>query len=84
MVYLQTKNRDSGQKKEIGSKSALSQSSRRPLVEEAGRLHSVQTDKNSEVQQPPKLEFRRGREAEAVWALQQSSCFAESKNRCAA
>ena len=66
MVYLQTKNRDSGQKKEIGSKSALSQSSRRPLVEEAGRLHSVQTDKNSEVQQPPKLEFRRGREAEAV------------------
>ena len=66
MVYLQTENFDTGQKKEIGSKSALSQSSRRHLVEEAGRLHSVQTDKNSEVQQPPKLEFRHGRGAEEV------------------
>ena len=66
MVYLQTENRDSGQKKEIESKSALSQSFRRHLVEEAGRLRSVQTDKNAEVQQPPKLEFRRRREAEAV------------------
>ena len=66
MVYLQTENFDTGQKKEIGSKSALSQSSRRHLVEETDRLHFAQTDKNSEVQQPPKLEFRRGRQAEAV------------------
>ena len=66
MVYLQTGNRDSGQKNEIESKSALSQSSRRHLVEETDRLHFAQTDKNSEVQQPPKLEFRRRREAEAV------------------
>ena len=66
MVYLQTENFDTGQKKEIGSKSALFQSSRRHLVEETGRFHSVQTDKNSEVQQPLKLEFRRGRQAEAL------------------
>lgn len=60
MVYLQTENRGSGQKKEIESKSALSQSYRRHLVEETGRLQSVQTGKNPEVQPPPKLEFRRG------------------------
>ena len=66
MVYLQTENCGSGQKKEIQLKSESSQSSHRHLVEETGPIHSVQTDKNPKVQQPPKLEFRRGREAEAV------------------
>ena len=79
MVYLQTENCDTGQKKEIGSKSALSQSSGRHSVEEAGRLHSVQTDKNSEVQQPPKLKFQRRQETELVSALQQSSYLARGK-----
>ena len=82
MVYLQTENCGSGQKKEIEWQSALSQSSRRHFVGETGRLRSVQRDKNLEVQQPPKSEFLRGREAELVAALQQSSCFADSKNGC--
>lgn len=79
MVYLQTENCDSGQRKETESISVLSRSSRRHLVEEADRLHSGQKGKNLEVQLPLKLEFRRGREAEAISALQQSSCFLRVK-----
>ena len=76
IVYLQRGNCDSGQKKEIESKSALSQSSGRHFVEEPDRLHSVQTDKNSEVLQPPKLGFHHRRETEAAKVSQQSSCLA--------
>lgn len=50
IVYLQRENCDSGQKKEIESISTLSRSFGRRLVEEPGHLHSVQRDKNPEVQ----------------------------------
>ena len=57
----------------------MSQSSGRHLVGEAGHLHFVQTDKNSEEQQPPKLEFHHRRETEMVSALQQSSFLVRGK-----
>ena len=50
IVYLQREKCDSGQKKEIESKSTLSRSFGRHLAEEPGHLHSVQRDKNPEGQ----------------------------------
>lgn len=75
VVYLQTVNCNSGQRKEMVSISEPFQSSYRHLAVEAGHLRFVQKDKNSEVQGPPKSEFHRGREVETASELQQSSCF---------
>ena len=68
IVYLQTENCDSGQRREMESISVPSRNFGHHFVEEAGRLRFVQKDKSLEVQLPPKLEFhcRQGAEATSV------------------